>query len=90
VRDHRVVEHERADRPPVLKRAPFPRRRSALLAFVRHPDVERQRALRERIAAIEDLRHDLVAEIEIGALDPWLIARDAKPQELRGPRRLLR
>ena len=37
-------------------------------------DVEGQRPLRERVAAVEDLRHDLVAEIEVGAFNLRLSA----------------
>ena len=53
-------------------------------------DAEGERALRHRVAAIVDLRHDLVAEIEIIAHDHRLLGHDGQLHELRRARRLIR
>ena len=83
-----VVEDERANPPPVPERAAQPERRSRRLAFVGDLDGKRQGSLRRWIATIEDLGHDLVAHVEIGAGNHRLLFRDEQPHELRRPRRL--
>src|ERR1044072_377730 len=53
-------------------------RRATRHAIVSHLDGEREGPLRLRVAAIVDLRHDLVAHVELLALDPRLFRRREK------------
>ena len=82
-----VVERQRADAAPATKRPLLRERRPARLPFVGHLDVERQRAFRGRVAPIEDLRHDLVAEIELRARNARLMLGDQQAHELGRARR---
>ena len=89
VGDDSVVEHERADTAPVAERAPLFERRAGRFPFVGELDVEGELSLRRGIAAVEYLRHDLVAEVEAVAGDSRLIRRvDQQAHELRRARRL--
>ena len=88
VGDDGVVERQRADATPVTERPPLLRYRPRRLAVVGDLDVERQRAFGRRIAAIEDLRHDLVPEVEALSLDSRLVGRDEQSHELRRVRDL--
>ena len=67
---------------PTVKRPSLRERRPGRLSLVGHLDVERQRALRGRIAPVEDLRHDLVAEVEVIAGNARLMRGDEQPHEL--------
>jgi hypothetical protein len=58
------------------------------LPVIGHSDVERQRAFGPLVAAVVDLRHDLVAEIQLGALDSGLARRQRETHEGRGARAL--
>src|SRR5262249_21785539 len=51
---------------------------------------EREHPLGRRNPAVVDLRHDLVSEIQIFALDPGLFWRNQKSHEGRRSRRLAR
>src|SRR5262245_40157429 len=88
VRDDGVVEDDGADLPPVLESAAQTERRARRLALVGDLDVERERALGRRIALIEDLGHDFVADVEVGPGDHRLAFGDEQPHELRCSRRL--
>src|SRR6185295_655582 len=88
VRHDGVVEDERAYPPPVPERAAHPEWRSRRRSIVGDLDGERQGSFRRRIAAIEDVGHDLVAYVEIGARNLRLSLRNDQPHELRRLRRL--
>ena len=88
VRRDGVVEHHRADPPPVPKRPAHAERRSRCHPVVGDIDRERERPLRYRIAPIEDLRHHLVADVEVCAGNHRLPGCDEQPDELGRSRRL--
>src|SRR5262245_17482554 len=69
VRNDRAVEGDRSDAAPIPQRAPLAEERAVRLPVIGDLDVEGERALRPGIAAVVDLRHDLVAEIQSRALD---------------------
>ena len=85
--DDGIVESQRADPAPVLERAPYPDGRPLRLPLIGHLDGERERPPGRWIAAVEDLRHDLVAKVEIGAGDPRLVRGDEQAHELGCARR---
>jgi hypothetical protein len=65
VRDDGVAKHDGADGAPIGDRAPNAEGGAADGALIGGLDRERQHAFRHRVAAIEYLRHHLVAKIEI-------------------------
>src|SRR4029077_3172650 len=69
VGNHGVVEDDRSNPPPVPKRAALVRRGPRRLSLIGDVNRELQRPLRRGIAAVENLRHDFVSEIEVGARD---------------------
>src|SRR4051812_6233329 len=72
----------------LLERPPLAYRRPVGLALIGHFNVECERPFRHRITTVIDLRHDLVAEIELLALDPGLFWRDEETHERRRSCRL--
>ena len=56
--------------------------------FVGHFDVKSESALWLGITLFENLRHDLVTEIEVITRDSRLVGRDEQPHELRRSSRL--
>src|SRR5258708_438960 len=87
VGDDRIIEDHGADPAPVSKRASLPQRRSTGGAFVSHFDVESECALWFRIALVENLRHNLITEIEVFALYPQLLGRHQQAHKFRRSRR---
>src|SRR5215813_15428744 len=76
-----VVEHQASDPPPVAEGAPLAELRASRRAVVGNLDMKGQRPFRHRIALVEDLRHDLIPEVERVALDTRLINGDEQPHE---------
>src|SRR5215813_1176399 len=75
VRNDRLVEGDGSDAAPIAEGAPLAEERAVRLPVIGNLDVERERALRPGVAAVVDLRHDLVAEIQSRALDSGLAWR---------------
>src|SRR5215470_19211944 len=72
VRNDRPVEGDGSDAAPIPQRAPLVEERAVRLPVIGDLDVEGERALRPGVAAVVNLRHDLVAEIQSRALDSGL------------------
>ena len=75
VRHDRPVEGDGSDAAPIPEGTPLAKRRAVRLPVIGDVDVECEHAFRSNIAAIVDLRHDLVAEIQSAALDSGLARR---------------
>src|SRR5215831_18907737 len=88
VRNDRLVEGDRSDAAPIAEGAPLAEERAVRLPVIGDLDVEGERALWPGVAAVVDLRHDLVAEVQSRALDPWLARRHRKTHEGRRARGL--
>src|SRR5262249_37204847 len=56
----RLVEGDGSDAAPIAEGAPLAEERAVRLPVIGNLDVERERALRPGVAAVVDLRHDLV------------------------------
>ena len=80
--NNRIVEAQRSESPPVSKSTPLAECRTTGRAFVRHLNAESERALGTGISSIENVRHDLVAEIETFTFHPQLAGWDQQPHEL--------
>src|SRR5262249_58096579 len=72
VRNDRPVEGDGSDAAPIPEGAPLVKERAVRLPIIGDLDVEGERALRPGVAAVVNLRHDLVAEVESRALDSGL------------------
>src|SRR4030095_8793730 len=88
VGDDGVVERQRAHAAPVTERPPLLRYQPRRMHVGGVLYVVRLRVFGRRIAAIEDLRHDLVPEVEALSLDSRLVWRDEQSHELRRARGL--
>src|SRR6516164_858794 len=88
VRNDRLVEGDGSDAAPIAEGAALAEERAVRLPIIRDLDVEGERALRPGVAAVVDLRHDLVAEVQFRALDPWLARRHRETHEGRRARGL--
>src|SRR5262245_38818297 len=88
VRNDRAVEGDPSDAAPIPEGAPLAEERAVRLPVIRDLDVEGERALRPGVAAVVDLRHDLVAEIQSRALDSGLAWRHRETHEGRRARRV--
>ena len=88
VRGDRIVEDQLANLAPIPERPADTERRAVGLPFVGDVDGERQRSFRHRIAAVEDLGHDLVAVVEMVAGDHRMSRSHQQLHERRRPRRL--
>jgi hypothetical protein len=75
VRDHCIVELQRADAAPILECPPLAKRRSARGAVIGDFDMKTKRALWLGITSVENLRHHLVPEIKLIARDSRLFGR---------------
>src|SRR6516165_5538455 len=75
VRNDRPVEGDGSDAAPIPEGAPLAEERAVRLPIIGDLDVEGERALRPGVAAVVNLRHDLVAEVESRALDSGLAWR---------------
>src|SRR5580693_80813 len=85
VRGDGGVERQLAEVAPVPEGAPLESRRAVSLALVGDLDVEGERPAGRRISAVEDLRQDLVPEIQVVAGDPRLVRSDQQAHEGRRP-----
>src|SRR4029453_12260920 len=83
VRHDRPVEGDGSDAAPIPEGTPLAKRRAVRLPVIGDVDVECEHAFRSNIAAIVDLRHDLVAEIQSAALDSGLARRDRETHKGR-------
>src|SRR5262245_55000726 len=90
VRDDGLVECYRPDPAPGGEGSAPLAGRAVGLALVGDLDVEPERAFRRGVAAIVDLRHDLVAEVQGFARNARLLGRYEEAHELRRARRLAR
>src|SRR5262245_51258550 len=81
VRNDRPVEGDGSDAAPIAEGAPLAERRAVRLSVIGNLDVERERAFRPDVAAVVDLRHDLVAEVQSRALDSGLVRHHRKAHE---------
>src|SRR5262245_8730146 len=88
VRNDRPVASHRADAAPVAEGAPLAEERAVRLPIIGDLDVEGERALRPGVAAVVNLRHDLVAEVQSRALDSGLARRHRETHEGRRARGL--
>src|SRR5215468_8973393 len=86
VRNDRLVEGDGSDAAPIAEGAPLAEERAVRLPVIGNLDVERERAPRPGVAAVVDLRHDLVAEIQSRALDSGLAWRHRETHEGRRAR----
>src|SRR6516164_6660807 len=88
VRNDRPVEGDGSDAAPIPEGAPLAEERAVRLPIIGDLDVEGERALRPGVAAVVNLRHDLVAEVESRALDSGLAWRHRETHEGRRARGL--
>src|SRR5215467_4677502 len=88
VRNDRAVEGDSSDAAPIAEDAALAEERAVCLPIIGDLDVEGERALRLGVAAVVDLRHDLVAEIQSRALDSGLAWGHRKTHEGRRARGL--
>src|SRR4029453_1253077 len=88
VRHDRPVEGNGSDAAPIPEGAPLAERRAARLSVIGNVDVECERAFRSDVAAVVDLRHDLVAEVQSRALYSGLARRHRETHEGWRARRL--
>src|SRR5262245_6946972 len=88
VRNDRPVEGDGSDAAPIPEGAPLVKERAVRLPIIGDLDVEGERALRPGVAAVVNLRHDLVAEIQSRALDSRLAWRHRETHEGRRARGL--
>src|SRR3984893_3906035 len=88
VRHDRPVEGDGSDAAPIPEGTPLAEERAVRLTVIGDLDIERERALRPGVAAIVDLRHDLVAEVHSRALDSGLGRRHRESHEGRRARGL--
>jgi hypothetical protein len=72
-----AIERQVTDLTPVAKRPALPKGRTRGLPFVGNLDIECERPFWNCIARVEDLRHDLVPEVEVVPRDPRL-SRNAR------------
>src|SRR5262245_29972113 len=72
----------------MLEGAPLAECRATRLPVIGNVDIERERAFRPDVAAVVDLRHDLVAEIQSRARDSGLGRRHRETHEGRRARGL--
>src|SRR5258707_11099197 len=77
------MEGDRADAAPIPEGAPLAERRAVRLPVIGNVDVERECAFRPDVAAVVDLRHDLVAVVQSRALDSELVRRHRETHEGR-------
>lgn len=80
-----IIEGQRSDATPILVMSPRNAQDFPFSAFIGHFDEKNELALGLGIARIENLPQNLIAEIEIVALDPWLLPRDNQAHEFRRP-----
>src|SRR6476659_8899111 len=88
VRNGRPVEGDASDAAPIAEGAPLAERWAVRLPVIGNLDVERERAFRSNVAAVVDLRHDLVAEVESRALNSGLARRHRETHKGRCARGL--
>src|SRR3984893_8787232 len=88
VRNDRPVEGDGSDVAPIPEGALLAEERAVRLPVIGDLDVEGERALRPGVAAVVDLRHDLVAEVQPRALDSGLVRRHREAHEGRRARGL--
>src|SRR5258706_3380166 len=82
IRDHRVVESKLANPPPIAERDVLRNSGTVGRTFIRHFDVERERALWRRVGGVKNLRHHFVAKIQRLAGNPRLLGRYQQPHIL--------
>src|SRR4029077_5195411 len=75
------VEGDGSDAAPSVEGAPLAERWAVRLPVIGNLDVERERAFRPDVAAVVDLRHDLVAEVQSRALDSGLVRHHRETHE---------
>src|SRR5260370_4469832 len=86
VRNDRPVEADGTDVAPIQEGALLAEEPAVRLPVIGDLDVESERALRPGVAAVVDLRHDLVAEVQPRALDSGLGRRHRETHEGRRAR----
>src|SRR5260370_11464825 len=86
VRNDRPVEADGTDVAPISEGALLAEERAVRLPVIGDLDVESERALGPGVAAVVDLRHDLVAEVQSRALDSGLGRRHRETHEGRRAR----
>jgi hypothetical protein len=82
-----AIERQVTDLTPVAKRPALTKGRTCGLSCVGNLDIECERPFWNRIATVEDLRHDFVPEVEVVPSDPRLIGMDEQTHERRRPSR---
>src|SRR5438132_5763548 len=87
-RNDRPVEGDGSDAAPIVEGAPLAERWAVRLPVIGNLNVERERAFRPDVAAVVDLRHDLVAEVQSRALDSGLPRRHRETHKGRRARGL--
>ena len=82
----RLVKGNGTNRTPITERPPLKHRRPACFAFVRDLNLERKSPFRRTHAPIIDLRHYLVAKIQIFAMNSWLTTSNQQTHVCWGSR----
>src|SRR5260370_30259698 len=83
VLNDRSLEGDGSDAAQIPEGAPLAERRAVRLPVIGNVDVERECAFRPDVAAVVDLRHDLVAVVQSRALDSELVRRHRETHEGR-------
>src|SRR5215470_5240043 len=83
VRNDGLIEADGSDAAPIPEGAALAEERAVRLPVIGDLDVEGERALWQSVAAVVDLRHDLVAEIQFRAFDSVLAWRHRETHEGR-------
>ena len=71
-----IIERQAADLAPIAERPSLPKRRAGGPSNIRDLYIKCQLAFGNRITAVEYLRHDLVAEVQVIPRSPRLFGGD--------------
>jgi hypothetical protein len=78
-----IVKCQRSNVPPTLERPPLAESRAVGVAIVGDFNIQRDLAFGHPTARVENLSHDLIAEIQAFTRNPWLIGRHEQAQKRR-------